>query len=104
MRVEDYYPEGKSWWLRLHEKGGKRREMPALHKLEAFIDEYIAAAGIRGEGKSLLFRTAFGRTGRLGDAAMHRIDDGRKRLSSLANPSRKPPAFLYPSSTPEPAR
>jgi hypothetical protein len=29
MRVEDYYPEGKRWWLRLHEKGGKRHEMPA---------------------------------------------------------------------------
>ena len=34
MRVEDYYPEGKCWWVRLHEKGGKRHEMPAHHKLE----------------------------------------------------------------------
>jgi site-specific recombinase XerD len=25
MRVEDYYPNGKRWWVRLHEKGGKRR-------------------------------------------------------------------------------
>jgi len=22
MRVEDYYPKGKRWWVRLHEKGG----------------------------------------------------------------------------------
>jgi integrase/recombinase XerD len=22
MRVEDYYPQGKRWWVRLHEKGG----------------------------------------------------------------------------------
>jgi integrase len=51
MRVEDYYPEGKRWWVRLHEKGGKRHEMPAHHKLEAFIDEYLAAAGIRELGK-----------------------------------------------------
>jgi site-specific recombinase XerC len=29
MRVEDYYPKGKRWWVRLHEKGGKRHEMPA---------------------------------------------------------------------------
>jgi site-specific recombinase XerD len=36
MRVEDYYPEGKRWWVRLHEKGGKRHEMPAHHKLEAY--------------------------------------------------------------------
>jgi integrase/recombinase XerD len=74
MRVDDYYPEGKRWWLRLHEKGGKRHEMPAHHKLEAYIDEYVAAAGIRDEGKTPLFRSALGRTGRLGDAAMHRID------------------------------
>src|SRR5207245_7650027 len=26
MKVEDYYPGGKRWWVRLHEKGGKRRE------------------------------------------------------------------------------
>jgi site-specific recombinase XerD len=31
MRVEDYYPEGKRWWVRLHEKGGKRHEMPVHH-------------------------------------------------------------------------
>jgi len=23
MRVEDYYPKGKRWWVRLHEKGGR---------------------------------------------------------------------------------
>jgi hypothetical protein len=46
MKVEDYYPEGKRWWVRLHEKGGKRHEMPTHHKLEAFIDEYLAAADI----------------------------------------------------------
>ena len=35
MKVEDYYPAGKRWWVRLHEKGGKQHEMPAHHKLEA---------------------------------------------------------------------
>jgi site-specific recombinase XerC len=62
MKVEDYYPEGKRWWVRLHEKGGKRHEMPAHHKLEAFIDEYLAAAGIREDGKPPLFRSAIGKT------------------------------------------
>ena len=47
MRVEDYYPKGKRWWVRLHEKGGKRHEMPAHHNLEAYLDAYIEAAGIR---------------------------------------------------------
>jgi len=31
MRVEDYFPQGKRWWLRLHEKGGKQHEMPVHH-------------------------------------------------------------------------
>jgi hypothetical protein len=29
--------------VRLHEKRGKRHEMPAHHKLEQFLDEYLAA-------------------------------------------------------------
>src|SRR5271165_7443681 len=32
MRVEDYFPKGKRWWVRLHEQGGKRHEMPAYHR------------------------------------------------------------------------
>ena len=55
MRVEDYYPQGKRWWVRLHEKGGKRHEMPAHHNLEAYLDAYIDAAGIGDAGKSPLF-------------------------------------------------
>jgi hypothetical protein len=53
----------KRWWVRLHEKGGERHEMPVHHKLEAYIDEYIAAAGIRDEAKGPLFRSAIGKTG-----------------------------------------
>jgi site-specific recombinase XerD len=74
MKVEDYYPAGKRWWVRLHEKGGKRHEIPAHHKLEQFIDEYLDAAGIRDAGKTPLFRSAAGKTGRLTDNAMHRVD------------------------------
>ena len=50
MRVEDYYPHGKRWWFRLHEKGGKRHEVPAHHNAEAYLDAYLEAAGI-GEDK-----------------------------------------------------
>jgi integrase/recombinase XerD len=39
MRVEDYFPQGKRWWLRLHEKGGKYHEMPAHHTLEEGADD-----------------------------------------------------------------
>jgi integrase/recombinase XerD len=63
--------------VRLQEKGGKRHEMPAHHKLEHFLDEYIRAAGIGDEGTSLLFRFAVGRTGALTGAAMNRVDGYR---------------------------
>jgi len=74
MRIEDYYPQGKRWWVRLHEKGGKRHEMPAHHTLEAYLDEYLDAAGIRDHSKSPLFRSAAGRTGMLTEHTLNRID------------------------------
>jgi integrase/recombinase XerD len=77
MRVEDYYPMGKRWWVRLHEKGGKRHEMPAHHNLEAYLDAYIEAAGIRDAGKAPLFRSAAGRTGKLTETPMNRVDAWR---------------------------
>jgi site-specific recombinase XerD len=77
MRVEDYYPQGKRWWLRLHEKGGKRHEMPVHHKLEAFLEEYLDAAEIRDQARSPLFRTTAGKTGILTAQPMHRIDAWR---------------------------
>jgi len=77
MRVEDYYPKDKRWWVRLHEKGGKRHEMPAHHALEAYLDSYIEAAGIRDGGKAPLFRSAVRRTATLTQKPMNRIDAWR---------------------------
>ena len=77
MRVEDYYPKGKRWWVRLHEKGGKRHEMPAHHNLEAYLDAYIKAAGVIVDGKSPLFRSAAGRTDTLTEKPMNRVDAWR---------------------------
>lgn len=57
LRIEDYYENGKRGWIRLHEKGGKRHEVPAHHNAEAYLDAYLEAAGIRGEKKSPLFRS-----------------------------------------------
>ncbi len=57
MKTEDYYQNGKRWWIRLHEKGGKRHEVPAHHNAEAYLDAYLEAAGIRDEKKSPLFRS-----------------------------------------------
>ena len=74
MRVEDYYATGKRWWVRLHEKGGKRHEMPCHHNLEAYLDAYLQAAKILEAKKSPLFRSARGRTGELTESPMSRID------------------------------
>ncbi len=57
MNVEDYYQQGKRCWLRLHEKGGKRHEVPAHHNAEKYVDSYLAAAGPTGDRKRPLFRT-----------------------------------------------
>jgi site-specific recombinase XerD len=74
MRVDDDSPQGKRWWVRLHEKGGKRHEMPAHHTLEAYLDASIDAAGLRDSGKSPLFRSAVWHSGMLTEHAMHRMD------------------------------
>jgi site-specific recombinase XerD len=57
MRVEDYFPTGKRWWFRLHEKGGKRHQVPAHHNAEQYLDAYLDAAGIGEDKKGPLFRT-----------------------------------------------
>jgi len=74
MKVEDYYPQGKRWWLRLHEKGGKLHQVPAHHKLEQYLDEYLQAAGLRDSPKGPLFRSARGKTGELTGDALSRVD------------------------------
>jgi integrase/recombinase XerD len=56
MKVEDYYTEGRRAWFRLHEKGGKRHEVPAHHNAETYLDAYIEAAGIATDRKGPLFR------------------------------------------------
>jgi site-specific recombinase XerD len=72
MDVEDYYPQGKRWWFRLREKGGKHHEMPAHHKAEEFVDAHVAAAGLKGRKKQPLFRSAVGKSKQLSGRRMTR--------------------------------
>src|SRR5271154_1231915 len=60
MKVRDYFTQGRRGWVRLHEKGGKEHEVPCHHTLELFLDEYIAAAGIKDDADGPLFRTVAG--------------------------------------------
>ena len=57
MKVEDVYVQNRRLWVRLHEKGGKRHEMPCHHNLEAYLHVYIDDCGLADDPKGPLFRT-----------------------------------------------
>jgi len=74
MRVQDVYVQGRRAWVRLHEKGGKQHEMPCHHNLETYLHAYLELAGIAGDDKGVLFRTAVRRSGQLTDRPMTQAD------------------------------
>jgi site-specific recombinase XerD len=74
MKVEDVYTQKRRTWVRLHEKGGKRHEMPCHHNLETYLNVYVESAGISTNPKNTLFPTALGRTGLLSDRPMTQAD------------------------------
>jgi integrase/recombinase XerD len=91
MKVQDYYANGKRWWVRLHEKGGKFHEVPAHHTLEEYLDAYIQAAGIAGDPKTSLFRSANRRSRQLTDKALRRnnaLDMVKRRAIAAGFPLR----------------
>jgi integrase len=73
MRVGDYFQHRKRLWLRLHEKGGKRHEVPCHPSLESHLNNYIRAAGITGDNKGRLFRSMH-KGDKLTDKPMTRFD------------------------------
>jgi site-specific recombinase XerD len=60
MRVEDLRPQGTSWQVQLHKKGGKRYTLPCHHALAEALRAYIDTAGIAKDRKGWLFRTSPG--------------------------------------------
>ncbi len=65
MRVDDVFVQNRRLWVRLHEKGGKRHEMPCHHSLETYLHAYIDGCGLAVDPKALLFQTIGRGTGRL---------------------------------------
>lgn len=57
MNVDDYFPQGRRYWFRLHEKGGKRHDVPTHLKAEEYMDAYLIAAGLGDVKTTSLFRT-----------------------------------------------
>jgi site-specific recombinase XerD len=86
MNVGDYFTQGRRGWVRVHEKGGKEHEAPCHHKLEAFLDAYIAAAGIADDKDGPLFRTTGQRTGgthRMTQSDAYRMIERRARAAGI---------------------
>ena len=49
MKIEDVYVQGRRTWVRLHEKGGKRHEMPCHHVLDEYLTAYIDGAQLSAD-------------------------------------------------------
>ena len=69
MRRQDYFQQGSRGWLRLHEKGGKRHDVPAHHRAAEALDAYLEAGGL-GQG--------------VGEALFQSVDWAGERLTSRA--------------------
>ena len=63
MRRQDYFRQGLRGWLRLHEKGGRRHDVPAHHRAEQAVAAYVNVAGL-DDPKVPLFQSV-DRAGRL---------------------------------------
>ena len=50
MRRPDYFRQERQGWLRLHEKGGTRHDVPAHHRAAEALDDYLEAAGLDEPG------------------------------------------------------
>lgn len=70
MRVDDVYVQQRRLWVRLHEKGGRRHEMPCHHTLEVYLHAYIDGTGIGEDPKGPLFRTIGRGTGQFTDTPL----------------------------------
>ena len=71
MNVKDVFSMEDRLWLRLHEKGGKEREIPCHHNLESYLSAYVVKAGIHGDREGPLFRS-LERDGSLSDRRFNR--------------------------------
>jgi site-specific recombinase XerD len=72
MRLEDVYPQGKRTWVRLHEKGGKRHDMPCHHALDGYLEAFLEHRS--ADRKAWLFPSLAGRTGKFTDQPMKPVD------------------------------
>jgi integrase/recombinase XerD len=90
LKRGNFYQAGAQWLLHFAEKGGKSREIPVRHDLEAIISEYIDRAGLRDAPKDTpLFQSAMKRKRQLTGKDIHVNDVCRmmkRRLKDIGLP------------------
>ena len=111
MRRPGYFRQERRGWLRLHEKGGTRHDVPAHHRAAEALDDYLARAG-RDEAKAALFQSvdpggaaADRRSARPADPSRPHPGAERRELSSCPQqegpaPRSRPGVLRPPSATP----
>ncbi|MCY4027905.1 MAG: hypothetical protein OXH75_16535 [Acidobacteria bacterium] len=82
MRRQDHFWQGVRGWLRLHEKGGKRHDVPAHHRAEEAVEAYVVADELE-DGRAPLFQSV-DRAGRLSGRPLGRRAPGGGLESSDA--------------------
>lgn len=65
MQVEDFYWQGGRRCFRLHEKGGKRHEVPAHPEAAALVEDWLRAASLTAKPKEPLFQGIINKKGDL---------------------------------------
>ena len=73
LSIEDYFLQGRRYYLRLHEKGGKERVLPCNHKLEEYLEAYLTVLG-NADSKSPLFRSMRGKRTTMSELPLSRTD------------------------------
>ena len=91
MRVDDVFVQNRRLWVRLHEKGGKRHEMPCHHNLEDYLHAYLDGCALADDCKGALFRTIARGTGRLSrtplpQASAYQMVRRRAEAAGIATP------------------
>lgn len=62
LKVGDIFHQKRRLWLRLHEKGRKRLEIPCHHQFENYLVEWLDRSGLKDQVQSHVFQ-AFSRYG-----------------------------------------
>ncbi len=88
LRRRKFYTDGRQWYVRFEEKGGRQRDIPCRHDLQGYIEEYLADAGGSRDPDAPLFRAALGRTGQLSGRPcqakdIHRMVKRRLKVAGL---------------------